>query len=293
MKAKKFNSVAKIILFAFLVIYSISILYLLCWGIFTSLKTNREFLIDQNFFGLPKNLAFENYKAVFDNFYVRVNRDGKMMEIRMLKQLLYTLIYAGGGSFLSAVAPLLVAYACSRFNYKTNTVLTTTVLLSMIIPIVGAQSSMVSVLHNLNFYDTLHGAVIMKFNFANIYFLIFIGVLGGVSKSFTEAAVIDGANEAQIALKINFPLVRNVFFTVMLIFFIEYWNDYNMPLLYMPSHPTLAYGVWFLANNTNGELNVTPRKMSGCMMIVVPIVILFVCFQDKLMSNLSVGGVKE
>lgn len=293
MKNKKLISPAKILLFSFLIIYSISIIFLLAWAVFTSLKTNREFLIDQNFFGLPKEFAFENYKAVFDNFYVRVHRGGELIYIRMLEQLYYTVIYAGLGCFASAVAPLLVAYACTRFNYKTNVVLTTTVLLSMIIPIVGAQTSMVSVLHELNLFDTLYGAVIMKFNFANIYFLIYIGVLGSISKSFSEAAVIDGANEMQIALKVIFPLVKNVFLTVMLIFFIEYWNDYNMPLLYMPSHPTLAYGVWFLANNTTGDLNVTPRKMAGCMMIVVPITILFIIFKDKLMDNLSMGGVKE
>ena len=293
MKNKKLISPAKILLFSFLIIYSISIIFLLAWAVFTSLKTNREFLIDQNFFGLPKVFAFENYKAVFDNFYVRVHRGGELIYIRMLEQLYYTVIYAGLGCFASAVAPLLVAYACTRFNYKTNVILTTTVLLSMIIPIVGAQTSMVSVLHELNCFDTLYGAVIMKFNFANIYFLIYIGVLGGISKSFSEAAVIDGANEMQIALKVIFPLVKNVFLTVMLIFFIEYWNDYNMPLLYMPSHPTLAYGVWFLANNTTGDLNVTPRKMAGCMMIVVPITILFIIFKDKLMDNLSMGGVKE
>ncbi len=293
MKKNKSSSIIKGVLFCVLFIYALSIIALLIWALNTSLKTNVDFLIKQNFFGLPEELAFENYAAVFKHFYVRVNRNGVFMRIGFGKQALYTLVYAVGGSLMTALCPFLVAYACSRFNYKFNTVLITIVMLTMVIPIVGSQTSYVAVLHGLGLYDKLMMIFWSKFHFTNLYTLIYIGVLGGVSKSFSEAAAIDGANEFQIMARIVFPLVRNVFFTVMLIFFIEYWNDYQLPLLYMPSHPTLAYGVYFLTNNTTGELNITPRKMSGCMLLVLPITILFIIFKEKLMTNLSMGGVKE
>lgn len=293
MKTKKNSIVIKAILFTVLCVYSLSIVLILIWALNTSLKTNEDFLISQNYFGLPKKMAWENYSAVFKHFYVRVNRNGVFMKIGLGRQLLYTLVYAVGGSFMTALAPLLVAYGCTKFNYKFNGVLITIVMLTMVIPIVGSQTSYVAVLHSLGLYDSLFMVFCSKFHFTNLYTLIYIGVLRGVSKSFSEAASIDGANEFQIMMRIVFPLVKNVFFTVMLIFFIEYWNDYQLPLLYMPSHPTLAYGVFFLTNNTTGELNITPRKMSGCMLLVLPVTILFVVFKDKLMSNLSMGGVKE
>ena len=293
LKKKRKFMLSEIVLCVILVVYSAFMLYLLYWGLLTSLKSNDDFLIEQNFFGLPTEWALENYEAVFNRLYVRVTRDGLGMQIGMIYQLLYTVLYAVGGGFLSSLAPFLVAYACMRFDYKFNGVLSTMVLIVMIVPIVGSSTSMLSLLTQLGIYDTFLGVYCEKFIFTSIYFLIYSGILKGLSKSFSEAATIDGANEFQIMMVINFPLIINVFMTVMLIYFIQYWNDYQTPLLYMPSHPTLAYGVYFLTNQTTGDLNITPRKMAGCMVLAVPILILFVAFKDKLMGNLSMGGVKE
>ena len=293
LKKKRKFMLSEIVLCVILFVYAAFMLYLLYWGLLTSLKSNDDFLIEQNFFGLPTEWAFENYEAVFNRLYVRVTRDGLGMQIGMVYQILYTVLYAVGGALLSSLAPFLVAYACTRFHYRFNGVLSTMVLIVMIVPIVGSSTSMLSLLNQLKIYDTFLGVYCEKFIFTSIYFLIYRGILKGLSTSFSEAATIDGANEFQIMTIINFPLVINEFLTVMLIYFIQYWNDYQTPLLYLPSHPTLAYGVYFLTNQTTGDLNITPRKMAGCMVLAVPILILFIAFKDKLMGNLSMGGVKE
>lgn len=293
MKTKRKIAISEIVLLAVLVIYSISILYLIFWGLLTSLKTQDDFLIEQNIFGFPAEFAWDNYQAVFKRLYIQVTRDGVRFKITLIWQIIYTLLYAGVGCLLAALAPFLVAYACSRFHYKFNEVLETLVFVVMIVPVVGSTTSMLSLLHQLNLYDTFLGVYCEKFYFTSIYFLIYRGILKGLSKSFSEAATIDGANEFQIMVRINFPLVINVFATIALMYFITFWNDYQTPLLYMPTHPTLAYGIFNLTQMTTGDLNITPRKMAGCMILVVPITILFAIFKDKLMTNLSVGGVKE
>lgn len=293
MKKKKKINITEIILLVILIVYTISIVYLVAWGLLTSFKTQDDFLIQQNIFGLPERFAWENYEAVFNRLYVQVVRDGVRYKITVVWQIWYTLLYAGVGCLLSAIAPFLVAYACARFRFRFNTFLEALVYIVMIIPEIGTTTPMLALLYDLHLYDSILGAFCMKFSFVGMYFLIYRGILGGVSQSFSEAATIDGANELQIMVRINFPLVLNVFSTVALIRFIGYWNDYQTPLLYMPTYPTLAYGIFNLTQMTTGDLNITPRKIAGCMILVVPITILFIMFKDKLMTNLSAGGVKE
>lgn len=294
MKNKKEFNFFKFLLFVILVLYALSMITLIVWAFITSFKTNRDFLIEKNFFGLPKSWEFKNYSDVFNKLSVRVNRNGKPMSINVLGLITYTFMYAGVCCFLTALAPLLIAYGCTKFNYKFNRIMTSVALFAMALPVVGAQTSMVSVLHALNLYDTFFGMYCQKFTYGTMYLFVYIGIFGAVSKSYAEAAEIDGASELQIMLKIMFPLVTNVFFTVVIIHFIAYWNDYNTALLYLPSYPTLAYGIYNLVYvNTTPDLNVTPKKMAGCMILAIPIIILFIIFRNKLMSNLSTGGVKE
>jgi ABC-type glycerol-3-phosphate transport system permease component len=89
------------------------------------------------------------------------------------------------------------------------------------------------------------------------------------------------------------PLVANVFSTIMLINFIGLWNDYQTPLLFLPSHPTLAYGIYELSNSYLQGLNNVPMRMAGCIVMVLPILALFLAFKNKLMNNVSMGGIKE
>ena len=85
-------------------------------------------------------------------------------------------------------------------------------------------------------------------------------------------------------------MVTGVFTTVLLLTFITYWNDYQTPLIYIPSYPTLAYGLWYYINViSTGSV---PMKLSGCMVMAVPLFVLFIVFQNKLMGNVSVGGLK-
>ena len=77
-----------------------------------------------------------------------------------------------------------------------------------------------------------------------------------------------------------------------------YYNDYQTPLMYLPTHPTLAFGIYLLnTGNGSGEnmrkLYYTTIRMAGCMMLAVPITIIFVIFKERLMGDVSLGGIKE
>ena len=104
--------------------------------------------------------------------------------------------------------------------------------------------------------------------------------------------MIDGASNWKIMTSITLPLVRNTFFTVMLITFISFWNDYQTPLIYLPSYPTVALGMYHMGSTTENGLSTVPMRMTGAMLMLVPILILFSLLHKKLMGNLTMGGIK-
>jgi ABC-type glycerol-3-phosphate transport system permease component len=280
-----------VVLFIVLFLYAFLMIYLIGWGVLTSLKSQEDFRT--NVLGWPRSFEWGNFQNVLKNFYVNISVAGVPSKVYMEKMLLYTVLYAGGGALVSTAVPCFVAYACSHFHYRFNKVILAIVIVTMILPIVGSAPAEISLLRSFGMYDTIWGSWIQKFHFLGAYFLVFLAAFQGVSKEYSEAAYIDGAGEFTTMMRINFPLVRNAFTTVLLIKFIDFWNDYQTPLLYLPSHPTLATGVYSLSFTSINSMNTVPMRMAGCVILMVPILVLFIAFRKKIMGNITLGGIKE
>lgn len=280
-----------IILFISLILYMAFMFYLMFWGIITSLKGVGEF--NDNVLGLPQSLTFQNFATIYKNFYVRVTVNG-VQEFRFIEDmLLNTFLFAGVGSLVTALVPCIVAYAVTRFNFKFNAVIKGIVIVTMILPIIGAAPAEIKLLRDLGIYDTIWGNWIQRFNFLGMNFLIYCAAFEVVPKDFAEAAYMDGASEFKLFTKVMFPMVVTIFATIYLISFIAAWNDYQTPMLYLPSHPTLAFGVYDLSRTQINELNNVPARMAGCVILLVPVLLIFIAFRKKIMGNITLGGVKE
>jgi ABC-type glycerol-3-phosphate transport system permease component len=110
--------------------------------------------------------------------------------------------------------------------------------------------------------------------------------------AYTEAAKIDGAGNMNVLIRVILPLIKNTFFTIMLINFIGFWNDYQTPLIYMPSYPTIALGMFEMANTRENGMSRVNMRMAGSMLMLIPILSLFLAFHKRLLGNLTVGGLK-
>lgn len=279
-----------VVLFLILAVYTVAMFALLLWAVLNSLKTQMDFR--SNILGLPKKLAWDNFSTVFANFKMTVNVQGSSKTIDIWQMLLYTILYAGGCAVISTVVPCAVAYVTAKFKFRFNAVIYGIVIVAMVLPIVGSAPSEMKILKDLGLYNTIWGSWIQKFHFLGMYFLVFYAAFKNFPDTYTEAAYIDGAGEWKTFLQVVLPLVRNTFLTVLLIKFIDYWNDYQTPLLYIPSYPTLAVGLYSIGNSTVSALSWVPSKLAACIIILVPIMILFILFGKKLMGNLTMGGIK-
>lgn len=282
-----------IILLIFLILYAISLLGVLAWGLLTSFKGPIDFM--DHPYQWPEKFV-NNIKTVLSEFKLEntVTADGLASRTVELPQMfLYSILYAFGSALVATIIPCVTAYACARFPFKFSNVLYSIVIVAMIIPTVGNLPSELQMVVNLGLYNKIYGLWLLKANFLGMYFLVFYGVFKSFPASFTEAAKIDGANNWTIMIKIAFPLVFNVMSTVILINFINFWNDYQTPLLYMPAYPTVAYGLFQLnMGAVRGKIANVPAKLAASLLVVIPTAALFVIFQGKLLGSLTVGGVK-
>lgn len=310
---KKINIVNLVFITVFcivLLVYSASIIFMLCWGFLTTLKSNVDFLYMNNVMGFPnleksskEFFQLANYKLILENFeFTRRTRfySGDTLIVHETQNnlgsmLVNTVLYAGVGSVILAVVPAITAFACVKFKrYKLSKIIYVANLVTMSLPLVGTAPATLNMMRYLNLYDSFIGNYIQKFSFCGMYFLVFYAFYEGLPDSYQEAAEIDGASYYGILIKIIIPLSIKVISSVVLLQFVQLWNDYQTPLMYLPTHPTLAYGTYYMAQgNTAGALSKVPVRIAACMILALPILVVFLFARNKLMGNVSIGGVKE
>lgn len=293
-----------------LAFFSLLVIGMLVWAFITAIKNTDDIIFDKNVMGLPNfskyglSSLWENFKHVLDEFSFEVDEsyytvfapDGlyqREVTVTFGQMILNSLIYSFGGSILMVFIPAIVAYLTAKYTYKFSKVVYGIALVTYIIPIVGNYPAMMAVLRTLGLLDTWPGFFIMKFNFLGMYFFIFYSFFTSLSDSYIEAAELDGANQFQILFKIVLPLAKQLIISVFLIVFVQLWNDFQTPTLYLKTHPTLAYGIVHMSfYSVNGASTINYR-MASVMTMAIPILILFVILKDKLMTNMTLGGIKD
>ena len=291
-KIRKKISPLNVTLLIVLSLYTLSMFIMLAWGILTSLKTVDGYLEDP--VGLPKQWAFENFVTVFMEFKLKRSVYGVGDVTTYIEGMaLNSILYSVGGALIQAFVPCFMAYLTAKFRYKFSNVLFWVVTVTMTIPIVGEAPSAIQLMNSIGLYDTIFGNWIQKFSFLGMYFLVFYATFKDLPNDYAEAAYVDGAGETRIFFQIIFPLVRNMFLTVVLLKFIDFWNDYQTALIYLPSYPTIAYGVYYMSVSKDNDLSATPLRMASSVIMLVPILVIFLIFKDRIMNNVSMGGIKE
>ena len=314
------------VILTILIIYTVSIFIVLIWGFITSFKTNADF--NGNVLGLPSDprywegltntvkkinyeryldaLKFGNYIEIFEklkytqevSYYPLFATKAvqiKAIDVTFFGMLGNTLYMAGLASLIQVLICYSTAYMCAKYKFKFSSFIYSLVIIMMTIPTIGTTPAMIDLLQKLNLYGRHIGILIMRAGFSGMYFLVFHAFFEGLPDSYTEAAEIDGANQMDIFLRIIIPLGINMIGTVTLLLFVGNWNDYNMSFVYMPTVPTLAFGIYAFAhlnNRFNGVEKHPALQMAGCFLTVTPILILFIFLKDKLMGNISAGGLK-
>ncbi len=283
-KSSVSNRIFFSLLLIFLIFYCVCLLIPLVWGFYTTFKAPNEWMENEVWPSI--NITFENYTTAFSSLYVQVGQTFFYLQHLLLN----SVIYALGSAIVAGFVTCITAYMVAKFNYKFSKVVYAVVVATMAIPIIGAMPSMIELTSKIGFYDNMFGLWIINGAFYNMYFLVFYATFKSVANDYAEAASIDGASNFGVLFKIMIPLVKNTLLMVILLYFITYWNDYQTPMVYLKSRPTIAYGMYLLS--TDPRVPFETVRITGGMMVILPILVVFLFAKNKIMGNITMGGIK-
>ena len=261
-------------------IYAISLIYPLVWGLAMSLKSKTDYITDR--FSFPTELHFENYLSAFQE----LTADGQNMFVMLFNSVWYSV----GATFLSVLVSSMTAYAVAKYKFFGRKFLFWAALIALILPVMGNLPAQYKVSVQLGLYDSpwtiLASAGAMGTNFMILY-----SFFKSLDWGYAEAAFIDGASNFRVFATIMVPLEISPIAALALVEFTGRWADAMQPLMFLPSYPTLASGLYIYQEASSRVLNY-PVLFAGLFMANIPIFVLYICFQDVLMDLRIGGGIK-
>ena len=229
--------------------------------------------------GEPK---FGNYLTAFEKL--------ELQKTDFFGMTVNSLVYALGSTFCGIMSSTFLAYAVCKYDFKLKNFLYSLALFVMIIPIYGSLPATYRLLDKLQFTNSwfylLSTAGGFGFNFIVIH-----SFFEGVSNEYAEAAKIDGAGHFRVFFTIMLPMAIPSITAIAVTAFIGAWNDYMTPLLYFRKLPTLSSGLWSYYQKIQ-YLGNEPVYFAGVLISLVPVVVLFLSFQNTVMEKVYAGGLK-
>lgn len=248
------------------------------YAIISSLKpASQMFNVDY----FPKFWHWENYVAVF-------------REQRFAANILNSLLVAFSVVAVSLLLSVTAAYALGRIRFRgRNTILVIILGVSMF-PQVAVLSGMFELIRLLGLYNNLLGLTLSYLIFT-LPFTVWVltTFIRGLPKELEEAAIMDGAKPWTIITRVLMPLMWPVLVTTGLLAFVAAWNEFLFALTFTLTNEQRTVPV-AIALITGGSAHELPwgNIMAASVIVTVPIVLLVLFFQRRIVSGLTAGAVK-
>ncbi len=275
-----------VIAFIVFAVYGVSLILPFLWMLMNSFKDGTEYAIDvvqANTLRLPDKWLFSNYTEVFSRIAY-----SDTTFLGMLGHSAYFIVVGGVLQMLFVAA---TGYVISKYKFKARGVIYAIAIFAMTLPIVGNMASGVKLRAQLGLYDNLFavfftaGAGCFGFEFLMVY-----AFFKAVSWDYAEAVFIDGGGHFTVFFRIMLPMAMPILTTLFILSAIAGWNDYTNPMLYFPSYPNVAMGLYMVSGElTRGDMSM---YYAALVITTLPVLILFACFADQIMKNYTIGGLK-
>lgn len=270
------------IIFALFLVYAICLLIPFLYGFTIALKENgRAFMRE------PVKLTFPLY---FDNFIKAFDSIAINEQNTFITMIFNSLWYSVGSTLMSITACTCTAYVVAKYEFRARNFIYNMALIVMMIPIYGALPAQYKLYSKLGLIDSPL-LLITHFGGFGTYFIYIHAFFKGLPWSYAEAAKIDGAGNLRVFVSIMVPMLLPSISALAIMNFIGCWNDYSAPLIWLPNMLPLATGLYTFEFNMKYAAN-QPLYFAGVFISMIPAVLLFVFFQNTIMSNVYSGGLK-
>ena len=270
------------IIFLLFAAYAASMIYVGVFTFFSALKTHNEFV--SKMFDLPSEWLVMNFVNAFDK--VTHPASGT----NMVGMLINSVWYTAGSTVLTIACSTTLAYAVSKYRFVGRNLIYSISLVMMILPIVGSLPAQYKLIMTLGI-DNSPAILLTACSGFGFNFIVLYGFFQSLSWSYAEAAFIDGAGHLKTFVQVMLPQAMPSIVSLVILSAIGTWNDYQGPQLYLQNMPTLAVGLYEFQLNTVYDMDF-PSLFAGLLISVLPVLVIFVVFQETIMSNTVAGGLK-
>ncbi|WP_115789472.1 carbohydrate ABC transporter permease [Arthrobacter silvisoli] len=248
------------------------------WLVNTSLKKGASLSKGELFPGEP---SFGNYLAVFQN-------------AEFLVALRNSVIIAVVTTTVALVFASCAAYALARLKMRRKAMILTLILSVTTFPAIAIAAPMFSIWREIGLYDTLLGLIIPKLTFAlplAIYMLT--SFFKEIPRELEESAYMDGASPFTAFRKVILPLAVPGLATAAILVFISVWNEFLLAVTLTTSPEARPVPVAIAFFSGTSEFDQPLGTISAASVIItVPLVILVLLCQKRIVSGMTAGAVK-
>jgi trehalose/maltose transport system permease protein len=248
------------------------------YAILTSFKTGTS-LFEVNY--IPREISFANYVSVFS-------------QGSFLRNLFNSVLVASLVVGLALLMAVTAAFALSRVRFRGRGLLLLVILSVSMFPQIAVLAGLFELIRAFGLFNSIW-SLVFSYTIFTLPFTVWVltTFMRDLPIEIEEAAIVDGASPWVIITKVFMPLMWPALVTTGLLAFIAAWNEFLFALTFTSSNETrtVPVAIALLSGATQFE---TPwgNIMAASVIVTVPIVILVLIFQRKIVAGLTAGGVK-
>ncbi len=250
------------------------------WAIVSSLKTSNQ-LFQTPISYIPETPQWSTYLSIFTT-----QPFGRFM--------FNSLLVAGGTTLLSLLFGVFAAYAIGRFQFRGRLPVYYTMLAVTMFPSISVLGGLFVLIRSLGLYDTIPG-LIFTYMLFTLPFTIWIltSFVREIPMELEEAAFIDGATPTQTLFKVLLPMIAPGMVTAGLLAFIQAWNEFLFALTFTvgENSRTVPVAIALFSGASSFELPWN-QIMAASVVVTLPLLILVLIFQHRIVAGLTAGAVK-
>ncbi|MFT4107671.1 MAG: carbohydrate ABC transporter permease [Lacrimispora sp.] len=277
MKIKSTNyKINKCLLYAVLFLLTAMMLVPFAWMVSASLKLDKDVFVFPIQW-IPENPRWRNYLDIW-------------VKIPLMKFVTNTVKITFIVTFLQLLTSSFAAYAFAKLKFKYRNTLFMAYIATIAVPWQVYMVPQFMMMRNFGLNDS-HLAIIFLQAFSAFGVFMMRQFYQGIPDELCEAARIDGMTEYQIYSRIMLPLSKPALSTLMIFTFVNTWNDFLGPLIYLKTEAkkTLQLGLKMFISQYSSEYGLI---MAASVLSLIPVLIVFLSLQKYFVEGVAATGVK-
>ncbi len=277
-RSKRRNAIAgKTLVYIILLIITAAMIVPFLWMLSASIKSNREVFLMDPFVWIPEQPKWDNYIKIWT-------------KIPLLKFVQNTVFLTIVVTLLQLLTSSFAAYSFAKLEFKHKNALFLAYIATIAMPWQVYMVPQFIMMRSMGLNDKLLAMICLQ-AFSAFGVFLMKQFYEGIPSELCEAARIDGMSEYKIYAKIMLPLSKPSLSTLTIFTFVNTWNDYLGPLIYLKTETkkTIQLGLKMFIGQYSAEYGLI---MAGSVVSLIPVIIVFLCLQKYFVEGVASTGLK-